>query len=140
MTRSPDQPADDDLICVTCPSRALSRGRFDVASHPDPRQYTLDRASGYQVDQTSGVAVCVHPHKVGLPAGAYASEGTKLPANTPATVEGDVWDDPDLVDRLLDNDGPDVVDMRRALAAETPTAARRRFPRARAVFRRQSAR
>ncbi|ONH33949.1 MULTISPECIES: hypothetical protein [Protofrankia] len=141
MTGSPERPADDALICVTCPSRVLPRGRFDVAAGPDPRRHTLDRAAGYQVDQASGVAVCVHPHKVGLPAGAYASEGATVPAGTPAAVEtGDGWDDPDLVDRLLDAAGPDVVDMRRALVAETPAAARQRFPRLRAVFRRRSAR
>ncbi|AEH09678.1 MULTISPECIES: hypothetical protein [Protofrankia] len=63
-----------------------------------------------------------------------------MPADTVAAVEtGDGWDDPDLVDRLLDTDGPDVVDMRRALVAETPAAARQRFPRLRGVFRRRSA-
>ncbi|MEV7287822.1 hypothetical protein AB0O01_25165 [Streptomyces sp. NPDC093252] len=64
------------LACGICPSRRLPVGEFDVFERPtgecpfrpaDGHRYTAD-----------GTPVCVHPEKVGLPAGRYKSEGAPL--------------------------------------------------------------
>jgi hypothetical protein len=75
------EAVDSDLLertCVVCPAQLLQLGQFDVADRPSPSsQY--DPARGYRVD-ASGTAVCVHPYRVGLPPGRYASAGEPLPA------------------------------------------------------------
>ena len=64
------------LACGICPSRRLPVGEFDVFERPtkycpfnptDGHRYTAD-----------GTPVCVHPEKVGLPAGRYKSENAPL--------------------------------------------------------------
>lgn len=69
---------DHDAVCWICPALRLPAGEFDV--YPKPTQECpFDPASGlrYDVDKTP---VCVHPYKVGLPAGRYASQGVPVPA------------------------------------------------------------
>lgn len=57
----------------------LGPGRFDVIDRPCPdSQY--DPQAGYRINRHTGQAVCVHPYRVGLPPGAYASANTPLPA------------------------------------------------------------
>ena len=68
-----------DATCAVCPAQLLGPGGFDVADRPD-RDRRYDPAVGYRVEAATGVAVCVHPFRVGLPPGRYASAGQPLPA------------------------------------------------------------
>ena len=68
-----------DDTCVVCPAQLLGPGMFDVADRPGS-QSRYDRELGYRVDVASGVPVCVHPYRVGLPEGAYCSGGVPVPA------------------------------------------------------------
>ncbi|MFK3980580.1 hypothetical protein ACI2K4_09425 [Micromonospora sp. NPDC050397] len=70
----PSWPGD---TCGVCPAQVLGPGRFDVVSRPD-RQFAYDPAVGWRVGP-DGTAVCVHPYRVGMPPGAYASGGAQLP-------------------------------------------------------------
>ncbi|MER6816434.1 hypothetical protein ABT299_44835 [Spirillospora sp. NPDC000708] len=67
-----------DSTCVVCPGQWLGPGAFDVVDRPDPSR-AYDPEAGCRVDRHSGVPVCVHPFRVGLPAGAYASAREPLP-------------------------------------------------------------
>lgn len=65
------------------------------------REFAYDPRIGWRVGP-DGTAVCVHPYRVGMPPGRYASAGTALPdltgpapAPTPAALEM-----PDEVDDL----------------------------------------
>lgn len=60
-----------------CPARKLGPGQFDVLDRP-ARDYRLDKEIGWRVDP-AGNAVCVHPYRVGLPVGRYASLAAPLP-------------------------------------------------------------
>lgn len=60
-----------------CPARKLGPGQFDVVDQPGP-DYRLNRQIGWRVNR-AGIAVCVHPYRVSLPAGWYASTGQPLP-------------------------------------------------------------
>jgi hypothetical protein len=62
---------------VVCPARKLGPGQFDVVAKPGP-DYQLNRQIGWRVDR-AGIAVCVHPYRVGLPVGSYVSTGQLLP-------------------------------------------------------------
>lgn len=75
-------PEWGDRTCVVCPAQALGLGRFDVVDRPG-REYAYDPQVGWRVDR-GGVAVCVHPYRVGLPVGRYASAGEPVP--TPGEV------------------------------------------------------
>ena len=66
---------------MVCPARCgLTPGQFDVVEGPAPR-YRFDRLIGWRVDEHSGVGVCVHPYRIGLPSGRYASADQPLPAD-----------------------------------------------------------
>ncbi|MFC5183464.1 hypothetical protein [Actinomadura harenae] len=80
-TRRPEWTAD---CCVICPAQKLGVGEFDVADRPGAR-YTFDRERGYRVDTVTGHPVCVHPFRVGLEPGPYASaaDGWPDPAELP---------------------------------------------------------
>ena len=60
-----------------CPAQLLGPGHFDVISRPGG-QYPYRRELGYRADD-AGVAVCLHPYRVGMPPGRYASAGAVLP-------------------------------------------------------------
>jgi hypothetical protein len=66
-----------DATCVVCPAQRLGPGCFDVVDQPD-RRYRFDPRVGHRVDAETGVAVCVHPFRVGLAPGAYASAGVAV--------------------------------------------------------------
>ncbi|WP_203843617.1 hypothetical protein [Winogradskya humida] len=68
-----------DATCVVCPAQLLAVGQFDVSDRPGP-QNPYDRERGYRANASSGVAVCVHPFRVGLPPGNYCSENEPVPA------------------------------------------------------------
>nr|WSZ97127.1 hypothetical protein OH820_17010 [Streptomyces sp. NBC_00857] len=79
--------------CGICPSRRLPLGEFDVIDRPS-RDCPFDPADGYRYTAT-GVPVCVHPEKVGLPPGRYKSDGT------PFTVELELPDSAAELDAYL---------------------------------------
>ena len=72
VARRLDQWSDD--TCVVCPAQVWGLGEFDVSDRPGPTS-RYDRDLDYRVDVTTGVPVCVHPYRVGLPPGAYCSGG-----------------------------------------------------------------
>jgi hypothetical protein len=67
----------EESLCSVCPALKVGLGCFDVVERPG-RDYRYDPAVGYRVDVGSGVAVCVHPFRVGLPAGRYATDGVSV--------------------------------------------------------------
>lgn len=58
----------------------MAVGQFDVVDRPATR-FAFDKAAGCRVDTVTGTPVCVHPFRVGLPPGPYASAGY-LPGET----------------------------------------------------------
>jgi hypothetical protein len=65
-------------FCQACPIRRFRVGAFDVADRPKSST-RFDRETGCRTIPESGIPVCVHPDRIGLPPGAYASAGTTLP-------------------------------------------------------------
>lgn len=86
------------MVCLVCPAAALRPGEFDVAERPAGSR-RLDPAVGYRVEVTTGTPVCVHPFRVGMPAGRYASAGEPLAFDAPALP-----DDVQLVPPVLPED------------------------------------
>lgn len=76
----------EDTVCVVCPALALRPGEFDVADQPGSSR-RLDPTLGYRVEVTSGTPVCVHPFRVGMPSGRYASLGEPLAFDAPPLPE-----------------------------------------------------
>lgn len=102
MTSLPIRPAQwQDDTCVVCPAQLLGPGEFDVTDRPGPHS-RYDREQGYRVDVRSGVPVCVHPYRVGLPEGAYCSAGVPVPtvADEPPAPTRDALELPDDVTNL----------------------------------------
>ncbi|MDI1465840.1 hypothetical protein QEZ54_33195 [Catellatospora sp. KI3] len=64
--------------CAVCPAQLLRYGAFDVAPRPGPQSCYQPRL-GWRADVATGVPTCVHPYRVGLPPGGYASAGEPLP-------------------------------------------------------------
>jgi hypothetical protein len=69
--------------CIVCPAQELGPGKFDVVDRPGPEN-AYDPQVGWRVDP-AGIAVCVHPFRVGLPPGRYASAGVPVP-DSPASL------------------------------------------------------
>lgn len=69
-------------LCAACPARRLPAGRFDVHERPGPDS-PFDPATGDRVGP-GGVAVCVHPFRIGVPPGRYASADEPFPRYGPA--------------------------------------------------------
>ena len=72
------RPEWADATCAVCPAQVLGPGRFDVVDRPD-RDRRYDPSVGYRVEAATGTAVCVHPYRVGLPPGRYASREEPVP-------------------------------------------------------------
>ncbi|MCC2278502.1 hypothetical protein LKL35_24205 [Streptomyces sp. ET3-23] len=66
--------SDEHPACGICPSRRFPLGGFDVAERPS-REFPFNPVDGHRYTD-AGVPVCVHPEKVGLPPGRYATDGT----------------------------------------------------------------
>jgi hypothetical protein len=92
-----------DATCLVCPAQHLGPGCFDVVDQPGPR-YRFDPAVGHRVDAETGVAVCVHPFRVGLPAARYASGGVAVES----VAEGAVFTP--SADQLTLPDGADDLE------------------------------
>jgi hypothetical protein len=78
MNRGQRRASWDDDTCVVCPAQLLGLGEFDVSDRPGPDS-RYDPARGYRVNSQTLSAVCVHPYRVGLPVGRYASNGEPVP-------------------------------------------------------------
>jgi hypothetical protein len=78
---------DERGVCGVCPSTRLPGGAFDVHARPSAGS----RFAGGLRRTAAGVPVCVHPERVGLPPGAYASQGAALPWQVPPPLELDVF-------------------------------------------------
>ena len=65
--------------CVTCPAKTHRVGQFDVFEVPRSETY-FDSSIGCRIGIETGVPMCVHPDRIGLPPGAYASVGEPVPA------------------------------------------------------------
>ncbi|MDM4723276.1 hypothetical protein QTQ03_28610 [Micromonospora sp. WMMA1363] len=63
--------------CGICPAQLLAPGRFDVVARP-ARELAFNQRLGWRATP-SGTPVCVHPYRVGMPPGAYASAREPLP-------------------------------------------------------------
>ncbi|MFJ6566876.1 hypothetical protein ACIQNU_05615 [Streptomyces sp. NPDC091292] len=107
--------------CGICPSRRLPVGGFDVWQRPT-RECPFNPEDGHRY-APDGTPVCVHPEKVGLPAGRYKSEGA------PLVVELDLPPDPsEVVPYLRDvlwNAAPVLLDD---LISQAQQQVRQRFP------------
>ncbi|GIH20912.1 hypothetical protein [Rugosimonospora africana] len=86
-------PGWDGATCTVCPAQCLGLGRFDVVDRPGPDN-RYDPALGWRINIHTGKPTCVHPFRVGLPPGLYASSGqtllpipTQPPAPSPAQLE-----------------------------------------------------
>lgn len=67
-----------DETCGICPGQMLGPGEFDVVARPHTElAYRPDL--GWRATP-AGVPVCVHPYRVGMPPGTYASTGQPIPA------------------------------------------------------------
>ncbi|HZN73003.1 MAG TPA: hypothetical protein VFC00_15140 [Micromonosporaceae bacterium] len=75
MTGSYRHPS---AYCLACPIRRFRVGTFDVEDRPKSST-RFDWETGVRTKPESGIPVCVHPDRIGLPPGAYASAGTPLP-------------------------------------------------------------
>ncbi|MGW3621821.1 hypothetical protein ACWD8I_21945 [Micromonospora arida] len=64
-----------------CPAQQLGPGQFDVVDRPGP-EFAYRPDLGWRAT-ADGVAVCVHPFRVGLPTGRYASNGELVPDQAP---------------------------------------------------------
>ncbi|GHJ49239.1 hypothetical protein Cs7R123_65810 [Catellatospora sp. TT07R-123] len=64
--------------CAVCPAQLLRSGAFDVAPRPGPES-SYRPELGWRADVATGVPTCVHPYRVGLPPGRYASAAEPLP-------------------------------------------------------------
>src|SRR5690349_20240014 len=86
--------------CEVCPAQVLGAGEFDVADRPG-RRSRYEPTLGYRVSITTAAPVCVHPFRVGLPAGPYASANVPVPdppAQPPAPASAHL----ELPDELVD--------------------------------------
>jgi len=78
MNRGQRRASWDDDTCAVCPAQVLGLGEFDVSDRPGPDS-RYDPAVGHRVNSHTLSAVCVHPYRVGLPVGRYASDGEPVP-------------------------------------------------------------
>jgi hypothetical protein len=89
-----------DDTCGVCPAQLLGPGRFDVLERPG-REFAYNPSIGWRV-ALDGTAVCVHPYRVGMPPGRYASAAEPLPDlnAAPPTPSPAALDLPDSLDDL----------------------------------------
>jgi hypothetical protein len=88
--------------CAVCPAQILAPGAFDVVARPGLR-YPYRPDLRWRADP-NGTPVCVHPYRVGMPTGAYASAGTPAP-NLNRLAPAPTPDALELPERLEDLEG-----------------------------------
>jgi hypothetical protein len=84
---------DGHQACGICPGRRLPFGEFDVADRPS-KDCPFDPTDGHRYT-AARVPVCIHPEKVGVPAGRYRTDGV------PLSCDLDLPDDVAELDRYL---------------------------------------
>ncbi len=117
------RPEWAEQTCAVCPAQLLGPGRFDVVDRPD-RDRRYDPAVGYRIEAATGTPVCVHPYRVGLPPGRYASHsepppGADLPRPVPTAAALQLPDD------VVDLEGWLIAMLRTATPDELASALRR---------------
>ncbi|XVU27733.1 hypothetical protein ACQPZJ_12040 [Actinoplanes sp. CA-054009] len=70
-----------DDTCGICPGQVLGPGEFDVVARPRT-ELAYRPELGWRATP-DGTPVCVHPFRVGMPPGEYASGGVPLPPLDP---------------------------------------------------------
>ncbi len=105
-------PQWSDDTCAVCPAQELGPGRFDVVVRP-ARELAYKPDIGWRV-RPDGTAVCVHPFRVGMPPGAYASAGAPLPSLTGAQLPAPAAEALELPEQLEDLEGWLVAMLRTA--------------------------
>ncbi|WP_236705609.1 hypothetical protein [Frankia sp. ACN1ag] len=124
-----DHPWDEDALCAVCPGQVHDPGRFDVVDGPQPG-CRYDAATGYRREAASGVPVCIHPDRIGVRPGRYATAGERWPAPTsPAAAAGPMPTDAGALagwmTALVRHAGPARVD---AVLGDAEREAARSFP------------
>ncbi len=99
-----------------CPAQELGPGRFDVVARPG-RELAYRPEVGWRVGP-DGTAVCVHPYRVGMPPGRYASAGTPVPSTTTWTLPAPTAEALELPEHLDDLEGWLVAVLRTAAPDE----------------------
>ncbi|MCK9876619.1 hypothetical protein MXD59_12660 [Frankia sp. Ag45/Mut15] len=123
------RPWDEEALCAVCPAQVHDPGRFDIVDGPaEGGRY--DASTGYRRDQASGVPVCIHPGKIGVPSGRYASAGEPWPVRAVLGPDpGPMPHDPDRLagwmTALVRHAGAGQAE---AVLGEAERAAARRFP------------
>jgi hypothetical protein len=115
----PHWPED---TCAVCPAQVLGPGCFDVRDRPG-REHAYDPAVGWRVDP-GGTAVCVHPYRIGMPPGRYASAGEPLP-DLSAPAPAPTAEALELPEQLTDLEGWLVATLRTAAPERIFTAVAR---------------
>ncbi|MBB4891924.1 hypothetical protein FHS39_000924 [Streptomyces olivoverticillatus] len=113
--------SDEHPACGICPSRRLPLGEFDVQDRPSD-DCPFDPADGHRYTR-SGVPVCVHPHKVGIPTGRYKSDG--VPLTGELELPGDVAELESYLRGVLHSAAPGMLEL---LIEQAATEIPRAFP------------
>ncbi|GGP68739.1 hypothetical protein [Streptomyces abikoensis] len=113
--------SDEHPACGICPSRRFPLGAFDVFERPS-RDCPFRPDDGHRYT-TGGVPVCVHPEKVGIPAGRYKTDG--LPVATKLALPGDVAELDSYLRDVMHSAAPGVLEL---LIEQATTEIPRTFP------------
>ena len=117
--------------CPACPAQTLPLGRFDVSERPDPAT-RYDPTAGHRINTITGLPECVHPHRIQLPTGRYASNGEPAPGPAQHQPQDPARQPPDEVGELEAwftatlRQAP--VESIAAALADAEAAAKRRLP------------
>jgi hypothetical protein len=118
--------------CPVCPAQRLPLGTFDVCDRPGPAT-RYDPTAGHRINTLTGLPECVHPSRVHLPAGRYASNGEPVSVPTRCQEPGDRQSQPP--DDRADLEAWFTATLREAPAgsmaaalADAETAAKHQFP------------
>ncbi|WP_116214952.1 hypothetical protein [Streptomyces olivoreticuli] len=98
---------DEHPACGICPSRRFPLGAFDVVERPS-RDCPFNPADGHRYTP-DGVPVCVHPDKVGVPAGRYKTDG--LPLATKLALPDDVAELDSYLRGVMHSAAPGVLEL-----------------------------
>ncbi|MFJ1595808.1 hypothetical protein [Streptomyces sp. NPDC088261] len=105
---------DGQRACGVCPGRLFPLGEFDVAERPS-REFPFDPADGHRYT-ADGIPVCVHPERVGIPAGRYRTDG--IPLVCSLDLPGDVNELDDYLREAVHSAAPATLDLLIARAVE----------------------
>ncbi|MEU5421903.1 hypothetical protein ACH4UT_08640 [Streptomyces sp. NPDC020799] len=112
---------DEHPACGICPSRRFPLGAFDVVECPS-RDFPFNPADGHRYTP-DGVPVCVHPDKVGIPAGRYKTNG--LPLATKLALPDDVAELDSYLRDVMHSAAPGLLE---SLIEQATTEIPRTFP------------